>query len=50
MEEYGIINKDIAEVKRMFAKIKTMGVGSEILSYLEIQAKKMGYSVIWLEN
>lgn len=44
------INKDIAEVKRMFAKIKTMGVGSEILSYLELQAEKMGYSVIWLET
>lgn len=44
------IDEKIAEVKRMFAKVKTKGVGSEILSYLEIQAKKLGYSTIWLET
>jgi len=44
------INENIAEVKRMFAKVKTKGVGSEILSYLEIQAKKLGYSSIYLET
>ncbi|WP_026887035.1 GNAT family N-acetyltransferase [Clostridium beijerinckii] len=44
------INKSVAEVKRMFAKVKTMGVGGEILSYLELQAKKMDYSAIWLET
>lgn len=44
------INENIAEVKRMFAKVKTKGVGSEILSYLEIEAKKLGYSAIWLET
>lgn len=44
------INKDVAEVKRMFARTKTIGVGSEILSYLELQAKRMGYSAIWLET
>jgi hypothetical protein len=44
------INEDIAEVKRMFAKTKAIGVGSEILHYLEKQAQKMGYSVLWLET
>jgi len=44
------IDEKIAEVKRMFARVKTKGVGSEILSYLEIQAKKLGYSTIWLET
>lgn len=44
------INENIAEVKRMFAKVKTMGVGTEILLYLEIQAKKLGYSTLWLET
>lgn len=44
------IDERIAEVKRMFAKVKTKGVGSEILSYLEIQAKKLGYSTVWLET
>ena len=44
------INENIAEVKRMFAKSKKMGVGTEILLYLETQAQKLGYSVIWLET
>lgn len=44
------INDNIAEVKRMFAKTKAMGVGTEILCYLETQAQKLGYSVLWLET
>ena len=44
------INDDIAEVKRMFAKIKAYGVGTEILSYLEKKANVMGYAAIWLET
>ncbi|MCX7711172.1 MAG: GNAT family N-acetyltransferase [Clostridia bacterium] len=44
------INGEIAEVKRMYAKIKSMGIGTEILSYLEAQAQKMGYSALWLET
>ena len=44
------IDEKIAEVKRMFAKVKTKGIGSEILSYLEMEARKLGYSTIWLET
>ncbi|EKQ57214.1 GNAT family N-acetyltransferase [Clostridium sp. Maddingley MBC34-26] len=44
------INEEVAEVKRMFAKIKEIGVGSEILQYLENQAQKLGYSALWLET
>lgn len=44
------IDENIAEVKRMYAKAKTKGVGTKILSYLEMQAKKLGYSAIWLET
>jgi N-acetylglutamate synthase-like GNAT family acetyltransferase len=44
------INEDVAEVKRMFAKTKAVGVGTAILHYLEIEAKKMGYSALWLET
>jgi hypothetical protein len=44
------IDENIAEVKRMFAKVKTLGIGTEILLYLEIQAKKLGYSVLRLET
>ncbi|MGN0145478.1 MAG: GNAT family N-acetyltransferase [Clostridium sp.] len=44
------INENIAEVKRMFAKTKSIGVGSEILQYLENESQKLGYSVLWLET
>lgn len=44
------IDENIAEVKRMFAKVRTKGVGTQILSYLEMQAKKLGYSALWLET
>jgi len=44
------INEDVAEVKRMFAKTKAIGVGSEILHHLENQAQKLGYSALWLET
>lgn len=44
------IDENIAEVKRMFARVKTKGVGTQILAYLEMQAKKLGYSAIWLET
>ncbi|MFT8348378.1 GNAT family N-acetyltransferase [Clostridium saccharoperbutylacetonicum] len=44
------INEEVAEVKRMFAKTKAIGVGSEILKYLENGAKKLGYSSLWLET
>lgn len=44
------INENTAEVKRMYAKSKAKGIGTEILSYLEGQAKKLGYSKFWLET
>lgn len=44
------INGDTAEVKRMYAKTKAIGVGTAILHYLETEAKKMGYSALWLET
>lgn len=44
------INENTAEVKRMFAKVKTKGVGSKILSYLENEAIRFGYSALWVET
>lgn len=44
------INEAIAEVKRMFAKTKAIGVGSEIFQHLENEAQKLGYSALWLET
>lgn len=41
---------EIAEVKRMYAKIKGKGVGAEILSFLEMKAKALGYTALWLET
>ena len=44
------INENIAEIKRMYTRVKGIGVGTEILSYLERQAQNYGYSTIWLET
>lgn len=44
------ITESIAEVKRMYAKTKTKGIGTKILCYLETQAQKMGYSHLRLET
>jgi GNAT superfamily N-acetyltransferase len=44
------INKDVAEIKRMYAKHKGKGIGKQILKYLEEQAKKLGYARLWLET
>lgn len=44
------INERTAEVKRMFAKVETKGVGSKILSYLENEAIRFGYSALWVES
>ena len=41
---------ETAEVKRMYAKAKGKSVGTEILTYLEQQAKAMGYSRLCLET
>ncbi|MBD7910595.1 GNAT family N-acetyltransferase [Clostridium cibarium] len=44
------ISESIAEVKRMFAKTKGEGVGSEILFHLEKKAIEMGYVTLWVET
>lgn len=44
------INEETAEVKRMYAKEKGMGIGNRILSYLEQQAHRMGYKTLCLET
>ncbi len=40
----------IAELKRMYARPDTSGVGSAVLAYLEAEAKSIGYSALWLET
>ena len=39
-----------AEVKRMYASVNGAGVGSAVLSYLESEAQKLGYTVLILET
>jgi ribosomal protein S18 acetylase RimI-like enzyme len=40
----------IAEVKRMYSRPGSAGVGSAILAYLEAEAAGMGYKALWLET
>lgn len=40
----------IAEVKRMYAKPGTKGVGQAVLSHLEQEAVALGYQHLWLET
>ena len=42
--------ENIAEIKRIYARYKSKGIGTQIISYLEEQAKTLGYSRIWLET
>lgn len=44
------LQSGIAEVKRMYAKPGTSGVGSAILRYLEQHAVQMGFAEFWLET
>jgi ribosomal protein S18 acetylase RimI-like enzyme len=41
---------DIAELKRMYARADTHGVGHAILTHLERIAGEFGYAYIWLET
>jgi GNAT superfamily N-acetyltransferase len=40
----------VAEIKRMYARRGSVGVGSTVLAYLEAQASVFGYQAIWLET
>lgn len=44
------LNGSTAEVKRMYARVKGMGTGTEILNCLEKKAERKGYTVIRLET
>lgn len=44
------MNETVAEVKRMYAAVNCVGLGSKILTYLETQAYAMGYQTFRLET
>lgn len=44
------IDKNAAELKRIYAKVKSKGIGTKILCFLELEAKKMDYKSLCLET
>jgi ribosomal protein S18 acetylase RimI-like enzyme len=44
------MDETTAEVKRMYAKAKGMGIGNKILAYLEHRAHDIGYKTLRLET
>lgn len=44
------VTGDVAELKRMYTRRKSYGIGSMVLDYLENRAKEFGYSRIVLET
>ena len=44
------LSEGVAEVKRMYARPGTRGVGSAVLASLEARARSLGYQALWLET
>ncbi|MFP5392402.1 MAG: GNAT family N-acetyltransferase [Gammaproteobacteria bacterium] len=40
----------VAELKRMFARPGTRGVGEALLTHLEEEARRLAYGALWLET
>ena len=41
---------EVGEVKRMFARPGTRGVGQALLRHIEAEASALGYAALWLET
>lgn len=44
------MNETTAEVKRMYARSRSKGVGGDMLRFLEQKAREFGYHKLWLET
>ncbi|MBV8633594.1 MAG: GNAT family N-acetyltransferase [Burkholderiaceae bacterium] len=44
------LQEGVAEIKRMLARPGHAGVGRAVLAYLEDEARRLGYSELWLET
>ena len=44
------VTEQVAEIKRMFARRGTRGVGHAVLTHLELEAAALGYVETWLET
>lgn len=40
----------VAELKRMYARPGSRGVGAAVLAHLEVAARELGYGALWLET
>ncbi|MDF2988242.1 MAG: acetyltransferase [Eubacterium sp.] len=43
-------NDEIAELKRVYSRVKKSGIGKAVVKYLETKAIELGYSAIYLET
>ncbi|MTW11504.1 GNAT family N-acetyltransferase [Pseudoduganella eburnea] len=50
MGEPGMKSADVAEIKRMYARPGTKGIGSALLAWLEAEARRIGYRALRLET
>lgn len=44
------LHEGVAELKRMYARPGTVGVGAAVLAHLEASAAALGYQALWLET
>ena len=44
------LDGDVGEIKRMYARAGSRGVGAALLAHLESAAQGFGYRVLWLET
>jgi GNAT superfamily N-acetyltransferase len=44
------LQEGVAEIKRMYSRPGTTGVGSAVLAFLEAEALVLGYQALWLET
>jgi GNAT superfamily N-acetyltransferase len=44
------LDDSVAEIKRMFARPGTSGVGGAVLRFLELEAARLGFATLWLET
>lgn len=44
------LQEGVAEIKRMYARPGTRGVGSAVLAFLEQEARRLGYRAVWLST
>jgi len=50
MGEPGVTSSEVAEIKRMYARPGTKGIGSAVLAWLEAEARRIGYRALRLET